>query len=102
MKILKHTGVVVFALGTALILSSCGTPKTTDFTVEQCAEVMAAYMETDSIAMFTCRQYLEQVGQETFNADIAKLSVAVSEGHTMKSDLEAGINQFESDLGLNP
>jgi hypothetical protein len=72
------------------------------YTVEECAEVMTAYMEMDAIAMLTCRQYLDQVGQDQFNAEVEQMKAAVAEGRTMKSDLDAGISQFESDLGVAP
>jgi ABC-type uncharacterized transport system ATPase subunit len=83
-------------------LSACGQLRITNYTVEDCAEVMTAYMEMDGIAMLTCRDYLTQVGQDQFNAEVEELKTAVAEGRTMSSDLEAGIDQFKSDLGMTP
>jgi len=91
------------AVSLAILLSGCGMnlgQKT--YTVEDCAEAMTAYMETDALSKLTCRQTLDQLGQDQFNAEVEKLKSAVAEGHTMKSDLEAGIDQFKSDLGMMP
>jgi cobyrinic acid a,c-diamide synthase len=95
-------GSIAIAATMSLGLSACGQLGMTNYTVEECAEVMTAYMEMDAIAMLTCRQYLDQVGQDQFNAEVEQMKAAVAEGRTMKSDLDAGISQFESDLGVEP
>jgi hypothetical protein len=102
--LLKHriVGAVVIAATLSSGLSACGQLGISNYTVEDCAEVMTAYMETDALSMLTCRQYLDQLGQSQFNAEVEKLKSAVAEGHTMTTDLEAGIDQFKSDLGIAP
>jgi len=102
--VLKHRFVSTVAITAALSigLSACGQLGITNYTVEDCAEVMTAYMETDALSMLTCRQYLDQLGQSQFNAEVEKLKSAVAEGRTMTTDLEAGIDQFKSDLGMTP
>lgn len=94
---------ISLATSVTVLLSGCGMNLAQkSYTVEECAEVMTAYMEMDAIAMLTCRDYLNQVGQSQFNVEVEQLKTAVAEGHTMKSDLEAGIDQFKSDLGMTP
>jgi hypothetical protein len=98
----RFLGAVLLAATLSSGLSACGQLGMTNYTVEDCAEVMTAYMETDALSMLTCRQYLDQLGQSQFNAEVEKLKSAVAEGRTMTTDLEAGIDQFKSDLGMTP
>jgi len=101
MSNIRFVSAVAIATSMTVGLSACGMLGLTNYTVEDCAEVMTAYMETDALSKLTCRQYLDQIGQRDFNIEVEKLKSAVAEGHTMKSDLEAGIDQFKSDLGIS-
>jgi hypothetical protein len=98
----RNIPAVCLATSLAFLLSGCGMTGLAqkNYTVEECAEVMTAYMEMDAIAMLTCRQYLAEAGQDQFNVEVEQLKSAVAEGRTMTSDLEAGISQFENDLGI--
>ena len=98
----RFFGAVALATSLSCGLSACGMLGLTNYTIEDCADVMTAYMGTDALSKLTCRQTLDQLGQDQFNAEVEKLKSAVAEGRTMESDLIAGIDQFKSDLGVAP
>lgn len=94
---LKRTAFVLIISGClSIALSGCG--KT--YTVESCAALLEQYIEGDMLNKLNCRMQLEQLGQTEFDASMSEIQKAVDEGRTLKSDSEAGLDQFKSDLGI--
>lgn len=95
-KTVRNVTAVCISVLIAMSLAGC----LKQYTFEDCVLLMDKYLSAGPLNKITCRAQFNQLSQIEFNNEMSKLEQAVSSGRTMEKDLQSGINQLKSDLGL--